>query len=55
MTNYKWTKNWFNSSEVKHRILNYVTNNNQNNILEIGCYEGLSSVFWAFVSQKVIS
>jgi predicted O-methyltransferase YrrM len=47
MTKYKWTKNWFNYSEVKHRILKYVTNNNQNNILEIGCYEGLSSVFWA--------
>jgi len=47
MSNYKYTKTWFNCSEIKQRILNYVTNDKPNNILEIGCYEGLSSVFFA--------
>ena len=47
MDKYKYTKNWFNKTEIKQNILNYVTNNKVNNILEIGCYEGLSSVFFA--------
>lgn len=44
---YKYTKNWFNVSEIKKYILNYVNSSKPNNILEIGCYEGLSSVFFA--------
>lgn len=47
MGNYKYTKDWFNNSEIKQHILKYVTNNKVNNILEIGCFEGLSSVFFA--------
>jgi hypothetical protein len=49
MKNYKYTKTWFIQSEVKSHILHHITNiqNRQMDILEIGCYEGLSSVFWA--------
>jgi len=49
MINYKYTttRAWFNCSEIKRIVLNYVTNSKPNNILEIGCYEGLSSVFFA--------
>jgi len=49
MKNYKYTKTWFIPSEVKSQILHHITNiqNRQMDILEIGCYEGLSSVFWA--------
>lgn len=49
MSNYKYTQNrdWFNKTEIKQKLLNYMNNNKQNDILEIGCYEGLSSVFFA--------
>lgn len=45
--NYKFTKNWFNQSEIKHLLLNFLNPHQQNNILEIGCFEGMSSVFFA--------
>lgn len=45
--NYKFTKNWFNQSEIKHLLLNFLNPYQQNNILEIGCFEGMSSVFFA--------
>jgi len=44
---YKYTQTWFLDSEIRKSILNYLDNNTQNNILEIGCYEGLSSTFFA--------
>lgn len=44
---YKYKKNWFLQSEIYKLILNHVNGNNLNNILEIGCYEGLSSVYFA--------
>lgn len=49
MKNYKYTKNkaWFYGSEIYKKILNFIDTNKENNILEIGCYEGLSSVFFA--------
>lgn len=47
MKNYKYTQTWFLESEIKKNILDYLNNTTQNNILEIGCYEGLSSVFFA--------
>ena len=47
MNNYKFTKNWFLNSEIRKKILNYIDINKQNNMLEIGCYEGQSSVYFA--------
>lgn len=47
MSNYKYTQTWFLSSEIRKHILNYLNNKTQNTMLEIGCYEGLSSVFFA--------
>ena len=45
--NYKYTKEWFNKSELKRKIKDFMNSNKINNILEIGCYEGLSSVFFS--------
>ncbi len=44
---YKYTQNWFLVSEIRHKILKFLTATDKHNILEIGCYEGLSSVFFA--------
>ena len=48
MKNYRYTRKyaWFLGSEIQKLILNYLNNTTQNNILEIGCFEGLSSVFF---------
>ncbi len=51
MNKYVYTKNWFLESEIK-KVLNssysyFINKNSKNNILEIGCFEGLSSVFFA--------
>jgi predicted O-methyltransferase YrrM len=47
MNNYKYSKTWFLGSELKNLLLNFMDNSKKNTILEIGCYEGLSSVFFA--------
>jgi len=49
MDRYRYTRSnaWFLGSEIKRDILKYVNTSGKNNILEIGCYEGLSSVFFA--------
>jgi len=47
MNNYKYSKTWFLQSEIKNKLLNFIDNTTQHSILEIGCYEGLSSVFFA--------
>jgi predicted O-methyltransferase YrrM len=47
MDKYRYTQTWFLNSEIKYKLLNYTCNSNVNNILEIGCFEGLSSVFFA--------
>ncbi len=44
---YKYTQTWFINSEINrylHRVIDTVS---QRKILEIGCFEGLSSVFFA--------
>ena len=43
---YIYTQQWFNKSEVKRNLFKHIDFNEQR-ILEIGCYEGLSSVFFA--------
>lgn len=47
MENYKYTKTWFINSEIRHILKKYLDTNTTNKILEIGCYEGISSVIFA--------
>jgi predicted O-methyltransferase YrrM len=47
LNKFKYTKKWFLQSELKKYIHKYLNNKNELTILEIGCYEGLSSVFLA--------
>jgi predicted O-methyltransferase YrrM len=47
MKKYKYTKTWFFDSELIRCLLNFLDRFKENRILEIGCYEGLSSVFFA--------
>ena len=44
---YKYTKNWFLGSEIKNKLSFFLNSSKENKILEIGCFEGLSSVFFA--------
>lgn len=45
MSIYKYTKTWFFHCELKCYLINFLDKSKENRILEIGCYEGLSSVF----------
>ena len=48
MDNYQYTQNWFLNSEIKATLLDHFTClSNKRHILEIGSFEGLSSVFFA--------
>ena len=47
MNNYKYSQNWFLGSEIKNRLFQFLDKSKENKILEIGCFEGLSSVFFA--------
>ena len=47
MDKYKYSQNWFLGSEIKRRLIDFLDDSKPNNILEIGCFEGLSSVFFA--------
>lgn len=44
---YKHTQKWFLVSEIKKKLLRFIDGKQTHNILEIGCFEGLSSVFFA--------
>jgi hypothetical protein len=44
---YKYTKTWFTHCELRYQLVNFLDKTKENNILEIGCFEGLSSVFFA--------
>jgi len=44
---YKYTYDFFGISEIKQILFNFIDQPATNNILEIGCYEGLSSVYFA--------
>ena len=43
LTKYNATKSWFLGSEIKKILLNFVDKKQKYNILEIGCFEGLSA------------
>lgn len=44
---YSYTQSWFLNSEISKVLCNNVDTNLKHNILEIGCFEGLSSVFFS--------
>ncbi len=47
MNQYKYSRCWFVGSEIQNRLFQFLDKSKSNNILEIGCYEGLSSVWFA--------
>jgi predicted O-methyltransferase YrrM len=47
MNIYQYTQTWFLNSELKQKIHHYLSPTEKHTILEIGCYEGLSSVYFA--------
>ena len=44
---YKYSQTWFMDSEIKKYLEFFCDKSKENKILEIGCFEGLSSVFFA--------
>ena len=57
--NYKYSQTWFLHSEIKNLLKHHINNSTENIMLEIGCFEGLSSVFFAdnflnFQSSRLI-
>jgi predicted O-methyltransferase YrrM len=47
MPEYKYSKTWFLGSEINKGLADFLDAAKENHILEIGCFEGLSSVFFA--------
>lgn len=47
MNNYKYSQNWFFYTEIKEKLFFFYDKFKENKILEIGCFEGLSSTFFA--------
>lgn len=47
MNKYKYSQNWFLSSEIRKELFKFLDKSKENKILEIGCFEGLSSIFFA--------
>jgi predicted O-methyltransferase YrrM len=45
--NYKHSQAWFLGSEIKDKLAGFLDRLQENRMLEIGCFEGLSSVFFA--------
>jgi predicted O-methyltransferase YrrM len=54
MHNYKYSQTWFLCSEIRNKLFQFLDKSKENKILEIGCFEGLSSVFFAdnFLDNK---
>jgi predicted O-methyltransferase YrrM len=47
MNIYKYSQTWFLGSEIRRNLYKFLDNTKENKILEIGCFEGLSSVYFA--------
>jgi len=47
MNKYRFSKEWFIGSDIANNLFRFLDNSIENKILEIGCFEGLSSVFFA--------
>lgn len=45
--NYEFTRDWFNNSVIKKKIKIFIDSENINKILEIGSWEGQSSVYFS--------
>jgi len=47
MNNYKYYQSWFLVSEINNLLFCFLDKSKENRMLEIGCFEGLCSVFFA--------
>lgn len=47
MNAYKYSQSWFFGSEINNKLLDFLDKSKENKMLEIGSFEGLSSVFFA--------
>jgi predicted O-methyltransferase YrrM len=47
MNKYKYSQRWFLDSEILNNLVRFLDKSKENKMLEIGCFEGLSSVFFA--------
>ncbi len=45
--NYEFTRNWFDKASIKKEIKTFINSENINKILEIGSWEGQSSVYFS--------
>jgi predicted O-methyltransferase YrrM len=54
MNKYTYSQGWFLGSEIHNKLFQFLDKSKENKILEIGCFEGLSSVFFAdnFLDNK---
>ena len=54
MNDYKYSQSWFFGSEINNKLLDFLDKSKENQMLEIGYFEGLSSVFFAdnFLNTK---
>lgn len=44
---FQFTKNWFDNTEIRSKINFFINSNEKHHILEIGSYEGASSVYFS--------
>lgn len=47
MDKYKYSQTWFLGSEIRSKLDHWCDRSKENKMLEIGCFEGLSTVFFA--------
>lgn len=47
MDKYKYSQTWFLNSEIYQKVKQVLDSSKENRMLEIGCFEGLSSIFFA--------
>ena len=47
MNKYKYSQRWFLDSEILNNLVRFLDKSKENKMLEIGCFECLSSVFFA--------
>ena len=43
LSKYRYTQTWFVNSEIRKNLLSNISKDNKINMLEIGCFEGLSA------------
>ena len=53
MSDYLYTQTWFMDSELKRLLLEIANPDHIYRILEIGCFEGISSVFFARNKKEI--